>query len=94
MVKHLVQFQKGLGSSPGPAVTFHAAIGSPLTLKKKLPTIWGYMKSKWKQSFPKTQWLQLTIELVRGLGSIQLRKSPRWMSEAYIERITEAIWVI
>ena len=25
MVEHLVQFQKGLGSSPGP-VTFHAAI--------------------------------------------------------------------
>ena len=27
MVEHLVQFQKGLGSSPGP-VTFHAAIRS------------------------------------------------------------------
>ena len=26
MVEHLVQFQKGLGSSPSP-VTFHAAIG-------------------------------------------------------------------
>ena len=48
----------------------------------------------WKQSFLKTQWLQLTIELIRGLGSIQLRKSPRQMSEAYIERITEAIWLI
>jgi len=52
------------------------------------------MKSEWKQIFPKTQWLQPTIELIRGLGSIQLRKSPKWISEAYIERITEAIWLI
>jgi len=52
------------------------------------------MKSEWEQTFPKTQWLQPTIELIRGLGSIQLRKSPRWISEAYIERITEAIWLI
>jgi len=58
------------------------------------PTIWNYMKSKWKQTFPKTQWLQPTIELIRGLGSIQLGKSPRWMNEAYIERVTEAIWLI
>jgi len=56
--------------------------------------IWDYMKSEWKQIFPKTQWLQPTIELIRELGSIQLRKSPKWISEAYIERITEAIWLI
>ena len=29
MVEHLVQFQRGLGSSPGP-VTFHAAISLPV----------------------------------------------------------------
>ena len=58
------------------------------------PTIWNYMKSKWKQTFPKTKWLQPTIELIRGLGSIQLRKSSRWMNEAYIERVMEAIWLI
>jgi len=56
--------------------------------------IWEYMESEWKQTFPKTQWLPPTIELIRGLGSIQLRERPRWMSEAYIERITEAIWLI
>jgi len=58
------------------------------------PTIWNYMKNKWKQTFSKTQWLQLTIELIRGLGSIQLGKSPRWMNKAYIERVTEATWLI
>jgi len=56
--------------------------------------IWDYMESEWKQTFPKTKWIQPTIELIRGLGSIQLREKPRWMSEAYIERITEAIWLI
>jgi len=58
------------------------------------PTIWNHMKSEWEQTFPKTQWLQPIIELIRGLGSIQLRKSPRWISEVYIERKTEAIWLI
>jgi len=56
--------------------------------------IWDYIESDWKWTFPKTQWLQPTIELIRGLGSIQLRERPKWMSEAYIERITEAIWLI
>ena len=32
MVEHLVQFQKGLGSSPSP-VTFHAAISFDVLLK-------------------------------------------------------------
>jgi len=58
------------------------------------PAIWDYMESEWKQTFPKTQWPQPTIELIRGLGSIQLRERPRWTNEAYIERITEAIWLI
>jgi len=34
------------------------------------------------------------IRLIRELGSIQLKESPKWMSEAYIKRITEAIWQI
>ena len=69
----------------------HIIMECPLN---KGPTIRDHMKSEWKQSFPKTQWLQPTIELIRGLGSIQLRKSPRWISEAYIEKITEATWLI
>jgi len=52
------------------------------------------MKEEWEQSFPKTLWLQLTIELIRGLGSIQLKDKPRWMNEACIERAVEAIWII
>ena len=55
------------------------------------PTIQNYIENKWKQTFPKTQWLQPTIKLIRELGSIQLKESPKWMSEAYIEKITKAI---
>ena len=55
------------------------------------PAIWDYMENEQKQTFPKTQWLQPKIRLIRELGSIQLKESPKWISEAYIERITEAI---
>ena len=58
------------------------------------PAIWDYMENEWKQTFPKIQWLQPTIELIRELGSIQLRERPRWMSEAYRERVAEAIWLM
>ena len=37
MVEHLVQFQKGLGLSPGP-VTFHAAITCRLSKYQVAPT--------------------------------------------------------
>jgi len=52
------------------------------------------MENEWKQSFPKTQWLQPTIELIRGLGLIHLRNKPRWTNEAYVETIAEAMWLI
>ena len=45
MVEHLVQFQKGLGLSPGP-VTFHAAINlCSIYLKKSLPMLFHCIRS-------------------------------------------------
>jgi len=52
------------------------------------------MKNEWKQSFSKTPWLQPIIKLMRGLGLIYLKDKPRWINEAYIERVAEAIWQI
>ena len=46
MVEHLVQFQKGLGSCPGP-VTFHAAITS-YEQDYGFPSIWY---TSWYSSF-------------------------------------------
>jgi len=69
----------------------HILIECPLNQGR---AIWNYMKEEWEQNLSKTSWLKPTIELIRGLGSIQLKNKPRWMNEAYIERTAEAIWMI
>ena len=69
----------------------HILMECPLNQGKE---IWNHLKQEWERKIPKAPWLKPTIELVRGLGSVQLKNQPKWINEAYIERISEAVWLI
>ena len=69
----------------------HILMECPLNQGKE---IWNHLKQEWERNIPKAPWLKPTIELVRGLGSVQLKNQPRWTNEAYIKRISEAVWLI